>query len=104
MKGVKEEWLTLPKRLCDDCGTKYKPKQPVREKERGFCSATCRKAYHKHGGAYRKLRVEVVKLVAREVARQIIDEIMPLYNDLAVRVLALEGSKPAPRSNRSRPA
>ena len=33
----------------------------------GFCSDNCRKSYHKHGGAYRKLKVEMLKLVAREI-------------------------------------
>jgi len=33
----------------------------------GFCSDNCRKSYHKHGGAYRKLRVEMVKMVERRM-------------------------------------
>ncbi len=33
----------------------------------GFCSDNCRKSYHKHGGAYRKLKVEMLKLLNREM-------------------------------------
>lgn len=66
MKGVNPEWANLPRRKCDDCGKGYKPKQPLRPNTRGFCSDNCRKSYHKHGGAYRKLRVEVAKMVKRE--------------------------------------
>ncbi len=66
MKGVNPEWKKLRKRHCDDCGESYKPKQPLRPNTRGFCSDNCRKSYHKHGGAYRKLRVEVRKMVEKE--------------------------------------
>jgi hypothetical protein len=68
MRGHNPEWANLPRRKCDDCGKNYKPKQPLREGTRGFCSDNCRKSYHKHGGAYRKLKVEMLKLVAREMA------------------------------------
>src|SRR5262252_8599029 len=61
------EWANLPRRKCDDCGTTYKPFRPRLENELGFCSANCRKSYHKHGGAYRKLRGEVRKMVAVEL-------------------------------------
>lgn len=64
------EWLKLPKRHCDDCGKLYKPVKPRRGDECGFCSDNCRKSYHKHGGAYRKLKGELDKLVTRELARQ----------------------------------
>jgi recombinational DNA repair protein (RecF pathway) len=61
------EWANLPKRHCDDCGKLYKPVKPLREGERGFCCANCRKSYHKHGGAYRKLKHEMEKLVAKKM-------------------------------------
>ncbi len=67
MRGTNPAWANLPRRKCDDCGKNYKPKQPLREGTRGFCSDNCRKSYHKHGGAYRKLKVEILKLVAREI-------------------------------------
>lgn len=63
MRGHNPDWANLPRRKCDDCGKSYKPKQPLRPNTRGFCSDNCRKSYHKHGGAYRKLKVEVSKLV-----------------------------------------
>ena len=62
------EWANLPRRKCDDCGKTYKPVKPSRPGERGFCSANCRKSYHKHGGAYRKLKGEMQKMVARQMA------------------------------------
>lgn len=68
MNGVKPAWANLPKRKCDDCGHSYKPKQPLREGQRGFCSDNCRKSYHKHGGAYRKLRGEMQKMLDKEIA------------------------------------
>jgi len=41
--------------------------KPSRPGECGFCSDNCRKSYHKHGGAYRKLKVEMLKLLNREM-------------------------------------
>ncbi len=61
------EWKNLPRRKCDDCGKSYKPVKPSRPGERGFCSANCRKSYHKHGGAYRKLKGEMAKLVEKRM-------------------------------------
>jgi len=63
------EWAKLPKRRCDDCGKTYKPVRPRREDEMGFCSDNCRKSYHKHGGAYRKLKVEMRKMVTKELQK-----------------------------------
>ena len=65
--GVSAAWENLPRRRCDDCGKNYKPVRPVKEGERGFCTPNCRKSYHKHGGAYRKLKVEMLKLVERRM-------------------------------------
>lgn len=75
MRGTNPAWANLPRRKCDDCGKNYKPKQPLRKfkkdgtpiEMRGFCSDNCRKSYHKHGGAYRKLKVEMLKLLNREM-------------------------------------
>ena len=67
-KGINPAWSNLPRRKCDDCGKSYKPVRPVKKDERGFCAPNCRKSYHKHGGAYRKLRVEVRKMVEKEFA------------------------------------
>ena len=62
-------WANLPRRKCDDCGKSYKPVRPVKENERGFCTPNCRKSYHKHGGAYRKLKVEMKRMVEREMQK-----------------------------------
>jgi hypothetical protein len=64
-KGVSPEWANLPRRKCDDCGKSYKPGRPLMEGQRGFCTPNCRKSYHKHGGAYRKLRTEIEKLIEK---------------------------------------
>ena len=69
MRGHNPNWANLPRRKCDDCGKSYKPKQPLREGTRGFCSDNCRKSYHKHGGAYRKLKVEMQKMVTKELQK-----------------------------------
>ena len=73
-KGVSPEWANLPRRKCDDCGKNYKPARPLREGQRGFCTPNCRKSYHKHGGAYRKLKGEMLKLVTKrmdEIEKQV---------------------------------
>src|ERR1035441_1047819 len=66
--GTSVGCANLPRRKCDDCGKSYKPVRPVKENERGFCTPNCRKSYHKHGGAYRKLKVQMQKMVTREMA------------------------------------
>lgn len=48
--------------------------RPVKEDERGFCSDNCRKSYHKHGGAYRKLKVEIEKLIEKRIRAVITEE------------------------------
>lgn len=67
-KGISPKWANLPKRKCDDCGASYKPARPLMSEQRGFCSDNCRKSYHKHGGAYRKLKTEMTKMVERRMA------------------------------------
>jgi len=77
MRGHNPDWANLPRRKCDDCGTNYKPKQPIHKtdkdgkpiEQRGFCSDNCRKSYHKHGGAYRKLKVEMKRMVEKELQK-----------------------------------
>ncbi len=78
------EWAKLPKRHCDDCGKLYKPVKPSRPGEHWFCSANCRKSYHKHGGAYRKLKGEMQKMVAKEMKE------FRSQAEIFVRHLALE--------------
>ena len=69
--ALSPEWQNLPRRRCDDCGKSYKPTRPRRvlngKQELGFCSDNCRKSYRKHGGAYRKLRAEMRKMLERDL-------------------------------------
>jgi hypothetical protein len=51
----------------------------------GFCSDNCRKSYHKHGGAYRKLRGEMRKMIERrmaELAEQMRVLLTPMMDDI----------------------
>jgi len=66
--GTSPLWANLPRRNCDNCNARYKPVRPMREGERGFCTPNCRKSYHKHGGAYRKLKGEMAKMIEKEFA------------------------------------
>ena len=89
MKGVNPAWSNLPRRKCDDCGKTYKPKQPLRPGTRGFCTDNCRKSYHKHGGAYRKLKAEMRKMVdhkMKEIRQELqteVEQIRALLNSIA---------------------
>lgn len=100
MKGVNPLWANLPRRKCDDCGKWYKPKQPLRPNTRGFCSGNCRKSYHKHGGAYRKLKAEIEKLIARrmnEFGEQLRKLAEPIFEDAVTEIVRRELSKQMPR-------
>jgi hypothetical protein len=39
----------------------------VRAGERGFCSPNCRKEYHKHGGAFSKLKPVVIQEIKKRI-------------------------------------
>lgn len=67
MKGIAQKWANLPKRNCDNCGTRYQPKRPLMTGERGFCKANCRKEYHKHGGAFGPLRRALDKELKKRI-------------------------------------
>jgi len=89
------EWAKLPKRRCDDCGKLYKPVKPRREGEMGFCSDNCRKSYHKHGGAYRKLKAEMVKLVERHMKEIRKELIGAAAIEVSYQIQRLNGHSPA---------
>ena len=91
--ALSPEWLKLPRRRCDDCGKTYKQIRPRREGEHGFCTDNCRKSFHKHKGAYSKLKGDMRKMVEKEF-----NQLRAELNTL-VRV-ALAQSNPAPPSNR----
>ena len=105
MKGVNPEWLALPKRACDNCGTKYKPKQPLRPGQKhGFCKPNCKKEFHKNSGAYRKLKVEMQKLVEQEFGRinAGLKELRALWIKTEARAVAIQTAAP-PRRSRTAP-
>jgi hypothetical protein len=62
--GTKPEWLDLPRRSCDNCGARYKPMRPNSR----FCDSNCQKSFHKHGGAYAKLKETISKEISRQMA------------------------------------
>ena len=57
----------LPRRRCDNCAALYKLKQRLPEGQHGFCSANCRKEFHKHGGSFSKLKPVVVAEVKKRI-------------------------------------
>jgi len=65
-RGIKEEWLNLPRRRCDNCGASYKPNHP---KQR-FCKDLCRWQFSRNGSAIlqlqEKIAPEVRKLIRLE--------------------------------------
>lgn len=70
------EWANLPRRKCDNCGASYKPGRPLRATDRyGFCKPDCKKSFHKNGGAYRKLKAELEKLIEKRLREVVRDEI-----------------------------
>jgi hypothetical protein len=87
------EWAHLPKRHCDDCGKLYKPVKPSRPGEHHFCSANCRKSYHKHGGAYRKLKGEMRKMIEKEFLsiHAELRELRSLWSETESRYVELKG-------------
>jgi hypothetical protein len=62
-RGLSDAWAALPRRRCNNCGKSYKPSRP----EHIFHSELCRKQYHKHGGAYIKLKALLEKMVQWEL-------------------------------------
>jgi rubredoxin len=62
-QGRKKEWLTLPRRRCDNCGASYKPAQPTQR----FCKAICRFQFSRNGSAILQLK----ERIAPEVRKQI---------------------------------
>jgi hypothetical protein len=118
--ALSPEWKKLPRRKCDDCGKTYKPTRPRRvlngQQELGFCTDNCRKSYHKHGGAYRKLKAEMQKMVKAEmrelekrlraIVREEFRNVALKFSDtaacsLVLSALDLSESTPAPRSSPS---
>ncbi len=69
--GVSPDWSNLPRKRCLNCGARFKPARP----DQLFCRTKvagnpdhCRKEYHRHGGAYAKLKGLVEKLIEQKFA------------------------------------
>ncbi len=87
-------WENLPRRKCDNCGESYKQTRPLRSIDRyGFCKPDCKKSFHKNGGAYRKLKAELEKLIDRRL-RVVMREEIDRYqaNSKAVSVSSGAGT------------
>jgi hypothetical protein len=76
--GTNPDW-NFPRRRCDDCNKSYKPTRPNSR----YCSTVCRDAHNRHGGAYRKLKVEMQKMVRQMEVR--LEAKLDEYVQLAVR-------------------
>ena len=85
------EWAKLPKRHCDNCGALYKQVRPRREGEHGFCKDNCRKSFHKHQGAYSKLKGDMKKMIEKEFAgiHAELKELRALWIETESRYVAL---------------
>ncbi len=84
--GIKKDWANLPRRKCDNCGVSYKPKRPLLEGQRGFHEDKCRKEYHKNGGAYRKVREIMTKIVTRELKTLVDKRLREITRDEIIRI------------------
>ncbi len=66
-RGIKPEWEGLPRRRCDNCGKRYKPKRPLGANQKyGFCKLECKKQFHAHGSAFIQVRGHITKEIARQ--------------------------------------
>jgi len=67
-RGISPNWSNLPRRRCANCGKNYKPTRPLRpDQKHGFCSKKCKDQFHKNGGAYQKLKDEILKRLDKEI-------------------------------------
>jgi len=95
------EWAKLPKRHCDNCGTLYKQVRPRREGEHGFCKDNCRKSFHKHQGAYSKLKGEMEKMIKKGI-NDLRKEMFEIARTEVVGALARSTTASLPASPQSR--
>jgi hypothetical protein len=93
VQGVKEEWIWLKKRHCDNCGTLYKPKQPVIQGKRGFCKRECKDQFHKSGGSYKRLELAIEKGTKGRLSRLEAEnrELRKLWSETESRFVELLG-------------
>lgn len=67
-QGRKEEWLNLPRRKCDNCGTSYKPSQPTQR----FHDAQCRFQYSRNGSAILQLKEKIAPEVRKQIQLEVV--------------------------------
>lgn len=53
----------LPRRICDNCPTKFQPRVDAQR----FCSGNCRKEFHKYGGSFPKLKSVLDEMMKRRI-------------------------------------
>ncbi len=91
--GVSPEWANLPKRKCDNCGTSYRPKRPLRapREKFGFCKPECNKQFYKYGAAFIQLRHAIEKEVAARTGQlqAEVRELRSLWSETESRYVAL---------------
>lgn len=66
--GRKKEWLNLPRRKCDNCGTSYKPSRPTQR----FCKAVCRFQYSRNGSAILQLKEKIAPEVRKQIQLEVV--------------------------------
>lgn len=67
----------------------YQQVKRLREGERGFCESNCRKEFHKHGGAFVKLK-PVIRDEVRKQVRQLNPVDAAFVEEIRSRLAALE--------------
>lgn len=67
-QGKKEEWLNLPRRKCDNCGTSYKPIQPTQR----FCNKVCRFQFSRNGSAILQLKERIAPEVRKQMQLEVV--------------------------------
>lgn len=70
------------RKRCLNCPRYFEPRALSEGgKTQKFCSENCRKEFHKHGGAYAKLRRDLAALVRKEVKKVLSDLIEEQIRD-----------------------
>jgi rubredoxin len=67
-QGMKQEWIMLPRRKCDNCGASYKPKQPTQR----FCKPVCRFQFSRNGSAILQLKTKLAPEVRKQIQLEIV--------------------------------
>lgn len=80
----------LPERRCDNCFTRYRPKQRLKKNDRhGFCCPNCKKQFHKFGGSYGKLKPFIETEIKKRI-RELSPADALAIEAIRMRLLSLE--------------